>query len=98
MNLQHQVMQLSGAYVRKGGKDNRRQQRARMLAFAAYVEALGASSMGQVGEVHVIRFWKAHRELSPATAYGYWLAICELWELSGKPGKPPRPGLPPKSL
>lgn len=96
MNLQRQVMQLSSAYVRKGGKDNRRQQRARMLAFAAHAEALGAYSLGQVGAVHVIRFWKAHREQSAATAYGYWLALCELWELAGKPGKPPRPGGPKK--
>src|SRR5574343_630073 len=49
MELQNQVKELARGYVRKGGKDNRRQQLARMLAFAAHVEAAGASGMGQVG-------------------------------------------------
>lgn len=94
MKLQQQVQELTRAYVRKGGKDNRRQQTARMLAFAAHCEALGAHEMGQVGGRHVVGYWKALRAsggLADATLYSHWLAIRELWSLAGKPGDPPRP-------
>ena len=91
MKLSQQVQELTMAYVRKGGKDNRRQQAARMLAFAAHCEALGAREMGQVGATHVIRYWKASEGLSGTTRYSHWLAIRELWKLAGKPNEPPRP-------
>ena len=91
MKLQQQVQTLARAYVRKGGKDNRRQQAARMLAFAAHCEALGAREIGQVGATHVIRYWKALEGLADTTRYSHWLAIRELWKLAGKPSDPPRP-------
>ena len=94
MKLQQQVQTLARAYVRKGGKDNRRQQAARMMAFAAHAEGLGASEMGQVGGKHVVSYWKALRAsggLADSTLYSHWLAIRELWRLAGKPGEPPRP-------
>lgn len=91
MSLLKDVERLTENYVRKGGKDNRRQQRSRMLAFAVHASTLGAREMGQVGAIHVIRYWKAHRGLSDATLYNHWLAICELWRLCGKAGEPPQP-------
>lgn len=91
MSLIKQVENKTHEYVRKGGKDNRKQQRARMLAFAAFASTIGAREMGQVGATHVIRYWKAHRELSDATLYSHWLAIRELWVIFGKSGEPPRP-------
>ena len=94
MKLQQQVQTLARAYVRKGGKENWRQQAARMMAFAAHAEGLGASEMGQVGGRHVVSYWKALRVyggLADATLYSHWLAIRELWGLAGKPGEPPRP-------
>lgn len=91
MKLIKEAEFLTRGYGRTGGKDNRRQQRARMLAFAEHCAATGAHSFGQVGKNHVIDYWKAHRALSPATAYSHWLAIRELWRLAGKPGVPPRP-------
>lgn len=91
MTLQKQVQQLTSSYVRKGGKGNRKQQRARMMAFAAHAEGLGARELGQVGGRHVVGYWKACRGLSEATTYAHWLAIRELWRLAGKPGEPPRP-------
>lgn len=94
MKLQQQVQALARGYVRKGGKDNRRQQAARMLAFAAHAEGLGAHEIGQVGSRHVVSYWKALRAsggLANATLYSHWLAIRELWGLAGKPGEPPRP-------
>lgn len=91
MSLVKQVERLTDNYVRKGGKDNRKQQRARMLAFAALASTMGAREMGQVGATHVVRYWKAHRALSDATLYSHWLAIRELWAIFGKSGEPPRP-------
>lgn len=96
MKLQQQVQELARAYVKKGGKDNRRQQTARMMAFAAHAEAAGASKMGQVGGGHVVAYWRALRAsggLADATLYSHWLAIRELWKLAGKSGEPPRPFL-----
>jgi hypothetical protein len=91
MKLIKEAEFLTRGYGRTGGKDNRRQQRARMLAFAEHCAATGAHSFGQVGKNHVISYWKAHRTLSPATAYAHWLAIRELWRLAGKPSVPPEP-------
>ena len=94
MRLLKEVEALSHAYVRKGGKDNRRQQRARMLAFAEHAAASGAHSLGQLGKAHVIDYWKSHREFAASTAYSHWLAIRDLWQLAGKVGEPPRPRPP----
>lgn len=94
MKLQQQVQTLAYAYVRKGGKDNRRQQAARMVAFAAHAEGLGASEMGQVGGKHVVSYWRALRAsggLANSTLYSHWLAIRQLWRLAGKAGDPPKP-------
>lgn len=94
MKLQQQVQTIAHGYARKGGKDNRRQQTARMMAFAAHAEALGALEIGQVGGRHVIDYWRALRAsggLADATLYSHWLAIRELWRLAGKSGEPPRP-------
>ena len=90
-NLVEQVKKLAHAYVKKGGKGNRRQQRARMLSFAAFAEGLGAREIGQVGNRHVITYWKASRALADTTRYSHWLAIRQLWRLAGKVGEPPRP-------
>lgn len=90
MSLVQQVELMTNDYVRKGGKDNRRQQRSTMMAFAAHAEASGARRMAQVGHSHVIRYWKAHRGLSEATKYSHWRALCILWKLAKKPGGPPR--------
>lgn len=94
MKLIHQVEALTRPYAAKGGKDNRRQQRARMMAFATHCAAHGAAEMGQVGARHVVSYWKASIALSGPTRYSHWLAIRELWRLSGKVGDPPRPHKP----
>ena len=94
MRLQQQVQGLARGYVSKGGKDNRRQQFARMMAFASHAEALGAHEIAQVGGRHVVDYWRALRAsggLADSTLYSHWLAIRELWGLAGKPGEPPRP-------
>lgn len=94
MKLQNEVEILAHRYVRKGGKDNRRQQVGRMLAFAGHAEQMGARSMAQVGGKHVVSYWRALRSkggLAPRTLYGHWLALRALWRLSKKNGEPPLP-------
>ena len=94
MKLRRQVEQLAHAYKSKGGKDNRRQQTARMMAFATHAEGLGAFEIGKVGGRHVVSYWRALRAsggLADSTLYSHWLAIRELWQLAGKVGEPPKP-------
>jgi hypothetical protein len=79
-------------YVRRGGKQNRRKQVSLIVDFLEYTAAQErVTSLHRIGARQVIRFWKAHRELSENTAYDYWLGLCKLWEWTGKPGKPPKP-------
>lgn len=79
-------------YDRKGGKRNRRQQLRRACAVADWIQQhCQVSHVDQLGKGHIIRFWKAHRELEDSTAYGYWCALRHLWLALGKTGQPPRP-------
>lgn len=91
MSLVQEIKALANAYVRKGGKENRKQQRARMIAFAAYAATMGAYSIGQIGKAHVIQYWKANRHLADPTLYNHWRAVCILWGLAGKSGPPSKP-------
>jgi hypothetical protein len=91
MHLYSEVNILTHGYVRKGGKDNRNQQRRRMLAFAKLAQKLGAKSLAQVGRRHVVLYWKRHQHLSDATLMAHWYAIRELWRMAGKLEDPPKP-------
>ncbi len=86
-----EVAKLSQGYIRRGGKRNRRQQQHRMLTFADYAAANGAKTIAEIGGKQVINYWKAHEHLAEKTLYNHWCAICALWDLSGKAGKPPKP-------
>ena len=98
MKLLQEVENLTRGYVRKGGKDNRRQQRARMLAFAVFCAGEGVHSLAQAGAAHVIRYWRATRHLSNATRYNHWRALCVLWVLCGKSVEPPQPHVSTKAV
>lgn len=90
--LVEQVRQRAHVYVRHGGKTHRRQQVERIITVAAWIgtrERL--TGLDQIGKRQVIDFWKHHRHLSPQTAYGYWLALRELWCWLQRTGEPPRP-------
>ena len=91
MKLLLEVERITRGYVRKGGKDNRRQQRARMIAFADFCAQMGANSMGQIGRAHVISYWKSTENLSERTRYSHWRALVTLWGLAEKAGLPPEP-------
>ncbi|NYT72815.1 hypothetical protein HZU72_10290 [Halomonas sp. QX-2] len=91
--LTSQITVLSNGYVRKGGKQNRKQQQKRMLAFGIFCSSQGATCMGQVGAKHVIRYWKSESMLdkSDATRLQHYYALKSLWGLAGKDGGPPKP-------
>ena len=93
LRLEQEVEKLTSIYVRKGGKENRLQQRARMLEFARHSAEKGATNLAQVGRGHVTTFWKGRTHLADTTLYSYWLSICELFRLAGKRGEPPKPFL-----
>jgi len=97
-NLTNQVQKLASGYMRKGGKINRRQQAARMIAFASHAEALGAREMGQVGAKHVMAYYRAQNALSYSTRYNHYRAIVLLWDLAGKTGVPPAPFKPSSTM
>ena len=90
--LSKQVIGLSRRYVSKGSKENRRRQLRRILLFVEWLETQEPGrDLAQLGKRHIINFWQAHRHLTDKTRYEYWLALCVLWKLMEKPGKPPRP-------
>ncbi len=89
--LEIEVIGLIKNWAKKGGKKNRKLQKNRMLSFAHHAAGLGAISMKQVGERQVLHYWKTHDKFVKSTAYNCWLSLCILWDLSGKPGKPPKP-------
>ncbi|WP_418139968.1 hypothetical protein AB9R84_15630 (plasmid) [Oceanimonas smirnovii] len=91
MKILKEAELLTRGYVRKGGKTNRRQQRARILAFAEFCGQQGQNSLGQIGKAQVIAYWRTTRHLSDSTRYNHWRALVTLWQLSGKPGEPPKP-------
>jgi hypothetical protein len=88
-----EVRLLSNGYVRKGGKTNRKQQRNRMLEFAAFCESEGARYIAQIGARHVVRYWRSEpvRSLSDRTRTAHYYALVKLWELAGKASRPPEP-------
>lgn len=78
-------------YVRKGGKKNRRQQAARMIAFARFCENKGVNSVGQVGKTHIELYFRSISHLSEATRLQHYYAIRTLWlELLEKPTAVPK--------
>ena len=88
--LKDEVLLLTRNYVRSGGKDNRRQQLKRILAFTMFCRDNGAARLGQIGQKHVMSYYRHNKHLSNPTLYNHFLAIAKLFELAGKK-KPPRP-------
>ncbi|NLD01422.1 MAG: hypothetical protein GX673_11690 [Gammaproteobacteria bacterium] len=88
--LKNEVLVLTRNYVRSGGKDNRRQQLKRMLAFTKFCRDDGAVRLAQIGQKHVMDYYRHNKHLSYPTIYNHFLAIAKLFDLSGKK-EPPRP-------
>jgi hypothetical protein len=92
--LADQVRRRAHVYVAHGGKTNRRQQVDRLVIVVDWMQAqFGLTGLAQIGKRQAIAYWKAHRDIAPATAYAYWLALKVLWEWLGRAEYPPRPRL-----
>lgn len=90
--LADQVRRRAHVYVAHGGKTNRRQQVDRLVILANWIQAhFRVTGLDQIGKRQVIAFWKAHRDMAPATTYAYWLAIKVLWHWLGRSEDPPPP-------
>ncbi len=90
--LADQVRRRAHVYVAHGGKTNRRQQVDRLVIVVDWMQAqFGLTGLAQIGKRQVIAYWKAHREMAPATAYAYWLALKVLWGWLGRAEDPPIP-------
>jgi hypothetical protein len=92
VSLISETKKLTRSFVAKGGKQNRRKQAKRMLAFVEFsIKNSRANDFEQIGKNHVKAYFKANEGLSNAVLYQHWLALCELWTLLGRASKPPRP-------
>lgn len=73
-------------YARKGGKRSRRRQVERIELFVEWCHRPAE----QIGRRQVHEFFEAQK-FAPTTARDYFYAICQLWVLLDRAGKPPRP-------
>ena len=73
-------------YARKGGKKSRRRQVERIELFVEWCHRPAE----QIGRRQAHEFFQAHN-FAPTTARDYYYAICKLWTLLGRGGKPPSP-------
>ncbi len=91
--LVDQIKHFSHAYVRKGGKTNRKQQVKRLIYVVSWISIHypQINRLEQIGKNQIIQFWKNHRSLSSSTAYGYWLAVKRLWNWLDRHSEPPKP-------
>ena len=89
-SIKTEVLLLTRNYVRSGGKFNRKQQLQRMLAFTSFCQDQGAKDLAQVGQKHVMAYYRDNKNLSHPTIYNHFLAITKLFELALK-NPPPRP-------
>jgi hypothetical protein len=80
--LRHQLH----LYARKGGKKSRRRQVERIEIFVEWCHRPAE----QIGRRQVHEFFEAH-QFAPTTARDYYYAVCKLWTLLGRVGKPPLP-------
>ncbi len=92
MRLQQELQQSTRAFVRSGGKTNRRMQLRRMQAFVNHCRQLGATSLNNIGIRHYRSYYEEIDHLSPSTQLNHYYAIRQLLRLNLLPD-PPRPNL-----
>jgi hypothetical protein len=97
--LADQVRRRAHVYVAHGGKTNRRLLVDRLVIVVDGMQSqFQLTGLAQVGKRQVIDYWKAHRDMAPATAYAYWLALKVLWGWLGRAEDPPRPRSSPETM
>lgn len=91
MSVRKETKYLMDNYVRNRTNRGRKDTRARALIFADFLASMSVKSLGQAGNAHVIRYWKANRHREDGTQKNHYYAIKKLWELYGKNTLPPPP-------
>lgn len=84
--ISRELRQKIDLYRRKGGKKSRRNTAARIERF---ITAIGRPPE-QIGTRQVYEFYEK-QQFAPSTARDYHYAVCQLWTMIGRNGKPPRP-------
>lgn len=90
MHLQKELHNATRAFVRSGGKTNRRMQLRRMEAFVDHCRLMGATSLRNVGKRHVMSFYGKNQHLAASTQLNHYYAIRQLLRLNLLPD-PPKP-------
>ena len=90
--VEQQIKMRSHTYLRHGGKQNRRQQIARLKFACNWIATTHKiNRLEQIGKRQIVDFYRNHRHLKQTTLNGYYYAFITLWEWLEKPGKPPEP-------
>lgn len=90
MRLQSELRRATRAFVRSGGKANRRMQLKRMESFVAHCRMMGCASLQQAGKRHVVSYYTTCEHLAQSTLLQHYYAIRQLFRLILL-ADPPRP-------
>ena len=82
MELQSQFKRSTRAFVRSGGKANRRMQIKRMERFIDHCRQLGATRMEHIGKRHIMSYYQEINHLSASTKLNHYYAIRILLRLN----------------
>lgn len=94
MHISAEILKLTRAYIAHGVKDNRRQQVKRMITACAWiVQRHNVGSIHEIGQKHIVDFYRHHRQFGESTIKGYFYAFRSLYRILGRAGDPPRPWL-----
>ena len=88
MELQSQFKRSTRAFVRSGGKANRRMQIKRMERFITHCRQLGATRMEHIGKRHIMSYYQEIDHLSASTRLNHFYAIRQLLRLNLLPDPP----------
>ena len=82
MELQSQFKRSTRAFVRSGGKANRRMQIKRMERFITHCRQLGATRMEHIGKRHIMSYYQEIDHLSASTKLNHYYAVKKLMRLN----------------
>lgn len=82
MELQSQFKRSTRAFVRSGGKTNRRMQVKRMERFITHCRQLGATRMEHIGKRHIMSYYQEIDHLSALTKLNHYYAVKKLMRLN----------------
>ncbi|WP_347990103.1 hypothetical protein [Methylomonas sp. AM2-LC] len=92
MLVEEAKLKFYGQFMQHGSKRYRKEKFSKISEILNWIEVeYRVQSLGQIGNNHVLGYWKSHRTLSDITSQKYWLAVKDLWVFLKKVGDPPKP-------